>query len=180
MTKIKLSDLQLILLTTAAAREDRSLLPVVDSVASDAARVRRAIGSLIKRSLVEERPTTEVGAVFRQDEERRIGAFISDAGVAALYGREKATSDDQNIAEGTIPEMAPGASTGSKGRQNTKQSLVISLLQGDGGATLNKLVEATGWLPHTTRAALTGLRKKGNAIARTKVEGVTRYSLPSA
>ena len=29
------------------------------------------------------------------------------------------------------------------------------------GATLDDLVEATGWLPHTTRAALTGLRKKG-------------------
>jgi len=38
-------------------------------------------------------------------------------------------------------------------------------------------VAATGWLPHTTRAALTGLRKKGHAIARDRVEGVTRYAI---
>ena len=30
--------------------------------------------------------------------------------------------------------------------------------------TLAKLVAATGWLPHTTRAALTGLRKRGYAV----------------
>jgi hypothetical protein len=33
------------------------------------------------------------------------------------------------------------------------------MLSSHGGATLNALVKATGWLPHTTRAALTGLRK---------------------
>jgi hypothetical protein len=29
------------------------------------------------------------------------------------------------------------------------------------GATLEELTGATGWLPHTARAALTGLRKRG-------------------
>ena len=29
------------------------------------------------------------------------------------------------------------------------------------GATLDELIEATDWLPHTTRAALTGLRNAG-------------------
>jgi hypothetical protein len=33
---------------------------------------------------------------------------------------------------------------------------------------LGELVEATGWLPHTTRAALTGLRKKGLTLDRAK------------
>ena len=30
--------------------------------------------------------------------------------------------------------------------------------------TLAELIAATGWLPHTTRAALTGLRKRGYAV----------------
>lgn len=34
------------------------------------------------------------------------------------------------------------------------------------GARLTELCEATGWLPHTCRAYLTGLRKKGAIIAR--------------
>jgi hypothetical protein len=39
------------------------------------------------------------------------------------------------------------------------------------------MVEATGWLPHTTRAALTGLRKKGHAVDRRKRNDVTCYHL---
>jgi hypothetical protein len=59
----------------------------------------------------------------------------------------------------------------------TKLSLVLGLLHQEGGASLAAIVEATGWLPHTCRAALTGLRKKGHAIVRDKVDGVTRYSI---
>ena len=46
----------------------------------------------------------------------------------------------------------------------TKIAQVIELLQGNDGATLAELVAATGWLPHTARAALTGLRKRGYAV----------------
>ncbi len=42
---------------------------------------------------------------------------------------------------------------------------VIELLQRDHGATVDELIAATGWLAHTTRAALTGLRKRGYAVA---------------
>jgi hypothetical protein len=45
-----------------------------------------------------------------------------------------------------------------------KREIVIDLLGRKQGATLEDLVAATGWLPHTTRAALTGLRKKGFAL----------------
>src|SRR5208337_4343159 len=49
-------------------------------------------------------------------------------------------------------------------RGGTKIAQVIELLQHGDGATLAELVAATGWLPHTTRAALTGLRKRGYAV----------------
>lgn len=42
---------------------------------------------------------------------------------------------------------------------------MIDLLQRDIGATLEELIAVTGWLPHTTRAALTGLRKRGYAVS---------------
>ena len=38
---------------------------------------------------------------------------------------------------------------------------MIELLQRDQGAKLEELISATGWLPHTARAALTGLRHRG-------------------
>jgi hypothetical protein len=39
------------------------------------------------------------------------------------------------------------------------------------GALLDKIVAATGWLPHTVRAALTGLRKRGYAIELLRESG---------
>lgn len=65
-------------------------------------------------------------------------------------------------------------------RGPSKISEVIALLKREGGATLAELIEATGWLPHTTRAALTGLRKKGHVIDKTSREGVTVYSIAEA
>jgi hypothetical protein len=46
-----------------------------------------------------------------------------------------------------------------------------------GGASLDEMTGATGWLPHTARAMLTGFRKKGFTLAKEKVEGSTRYSI---
>lgn len=74
----------------------------------------------------------------------------------------------------TLPtsQRASSPATGSK------TAAVIALLQREGGATLAELVAATDWLPHTTRAALTGLRKKGHAIARSK-RGEETHAEPS-
>ena len=60
-------------------------------------------------------------------------------------------------------------------RQPTKIDQVIALLQLEQGATLAEIEAATGWQPHTIRAALTGLRKKGHTIERGKRDDVTCY-----
>lgn len=57
----------------------------------------------------------------------------------------------------------------------SKIDQVIALIVRDEGATLDQMVEATGWLPHTTRAAMTGLRKRGLVIESDKVDGVRTY-----
>ncbi len=49
-------------------------------------------------------------------------------------------------------------------RGGSKLARVIALLEHDHGATIAELIAATGWLAHTTRAALTGLRKRGYAV----------------
>jgi hypothetical protein len=46
-------------------------------------------------------------------------------------------------------------------RPGSKLDRVLGTLSTDKGATLDELTRATGWLPHTARAALTGLRKRG-------------------
>lgn len=62
-------------------------------------------------------------------------------------------------------------------KRTTKTDQVVALLKRKQGATLDDLVKATGWLPHTTRAALTGLRKKEHAIRRVSVDSVNQYSI---
>ena len=61
-------------------------------------------------------------------------------------------------------------------RPGTKQALIVGLLEREQGATLDELIAATGWLPHTTRAALTGLRRKGCSLEKsTREDGKTAY-----
>jgi len=57
----------------------------------------------------------------------------------------------------------------------TKRGIILGLLARPGGASLDEMVTATGWLPHTTRAMLTGLKKKGHVLISEKVDGVRRY-----
>lgn len=61
--------------------------------------------------------------------------------------------------------------------RESKISKVVSLLEREEGATLDEMAATTGWQRHTTRAALTGLRKKGNAIEREKRGETSCYRL---
>lgn len=54
----------------------------------------------------------------------------------------------------------------------TKSVKLLTLLQTGTGASLEEMVEATGWQSHTVRAAMTGLRKKGHIIEK-HIEGNT-------
>ena len=62
-------------------------------------------------------------------------------------------------------------------RSESKIDKVIALMSRKKGASIEEMVKATGWLPHTTHAALSGLRKKGRTITRTKDDGVSRYTI---
>lgn len=57
----------------------------------------------------------------------------------------------------------------------TKAAQVEKLLKSRSGASIAELVEATSWKPHSCRAFLTGLRKKGRVIQRAKRKDGTTY-----
>jgi len=62
-------------------------------------------------------------------------------------------------------------------RPASKSAAIIMLLCRPDGASLDDLTQTTGWQKHTARAALTGLKKKGHTIERSKVDGVSRYRI---
>ncbi|WP_170758953.1 DUF3489 domain-containing protein [Ruegeria lacuscaerulensis] len=65
-------------------------------------------------------------------------------------------------------------------RKQTKIDKVQALLRRPSGASLEALCKATGWRPHSVRATISGLRKKGVTIKRrasNKPDGSTTYHL---
>jgi DNA-binding MarR family transcriptional regulator len=60
-----------------------------------------------------------------------------------------------------------------------KRARLLELIGRNAGATLVELTSATGWLPHTTRAAITGLCKRGHVVRRERIDGVSRYMFGS-
>lgn len=62
----------------------------------------------------------------------------------------------------------------------TKHQQIIDLLSRDGGATLEEMSTLANWLTHSTRAFLTGLKKRGYEVASDKVDGVRRYRIAEA
>ena len=54
----------------------------------------------------------------------------------------------------------------TKPKTQSKANTVIALLSRGKGASLEEICKATKWQKHSTRAFLTGLRKKGLVIIR--------------
>ena len=54
----------------------------------------------------------------------------------------------------------------TKPKSKSKSSMVVALLNRGKGASIDEICKATKWQKHSTRAFLTGLRKKGYVITR--------------
>ena len=165
----RLSDTQCILLSSASQRDDGSLYPL-PSTLKPGGGTTKAVEALVTRGLAEERETSSANAARRGDGDMRYGMFITSAGAAAI-GLRKATGESSVPA----PDLPVPAA-----KPPSKTTMVIGMLGRGSGATLPELIEATGWLPHTTRAALTGIRKKGHVIERIKRDGTTCYHIVGA
>ena len=181
----KLTDTQLIVLSAAAARDDG--VAVVASKMNRAA-ASKVGGSLVTRKLMREGRSKPGMPVWRKGEDGRpISLMITRAGRDAIGVEEDGPAEAQRPSnahpretEAPADEKRSRDASGEKEsiddgaaspRAGTKQARVIAMLCAKGGATLTALIEATGWLPHTTRAALTGLRKRGFSIERTREKG---------
>jgi hypothetical protein len=181
----KLTDTQLVVLSSAAAREDRIGAVPAKMTKATAAKLG---ASLVSRKLMREVRSKPGMPVWRKGEDDRpVSLTITRAGRDAIDVERDGPAEalrpsDKPFEERNAPTIeersqdpvgAKKSTNGGAGspRAGTKQALVIEMLCGKKGATLDTLIGATGWLPHTTRAALTGLRKRGFSIERSREEG---------
>ena len=88
--------------------------------------------------------------------------FRSKASQRALFSPE---NDGAN-------ESQPGAdrAIARVPRADSKLDRIMEMMSSKEGATIDDLTSATNWLPHTARAALTGLRKRGYDIQLDRVD----------
>jgi hypothetical protein len=180
---IKLTDTQLVLLGAAAQRKD---LCLVAPPTLKGATAQKVASKLISAGFVKEVKAKASDPIWRRDEESGASYALKltaagakaiavddaaepeDAGEesAALANRDQAAILSKLDAKDARPAaMEPGPARPSAPRGGSKLAQVIELLQRNHGATIEELIAATGWLAHTTRAALTGLRKRGYAVA---------------
>ena len=70
----------------------------------------------------------------------------------------------------------------ARGARTTKKDQLIKLLGSKSGADIASLSDKLGWQQHTTRAAVSGLRKAGYGIAveKSAAGGLSRYRILSA
>lgn len=180
-----LTDTQSILLSAASQRDDL-LVAIHDRLKGGAA--RKVAEGLIARGLVEETTVPRSSPFWREENGEPIGLRITRAGLTAIgldeevgaptelpseasSGQPQSAPDTQGEA---LTAEAPSAlqmisepyAAPAQPRAGSKQGQLITMLSRDEGASIAEIATAFGWLPHTTRAALTGLRHKCYELAR--------------
>lgn len=182
-----IEQLQRVLLTTAAKVEGGQLLPAPKEMANFDIAIREAIGALIDSGLADEIIVDAPQFSWRIDDDQMYGAVINAAGRIKIDedGAAKASPSKRRQHRKPCPaeiENKPTATARppAKKKPGGKADQVIALLKRRQGASLAEIMELTGWLAHSTRAAMSGLRKKGHAIERTQAEGSSVYRIGKA
>ena len=116
----------------------------------------------VRTNIVDHEASTENVAGSTMIAKPREGSKL--AGVIDLLRHEDEELIDQLADPSPAGAIESPSRARSPPRSGTKLAQVTKLLQRDDGATIDELIATTGWLAHTTRAALTGLRKRGYAV----------------
>jgi hypothetical protein len=189
----KLTDTQLIILSTAAQHDDGAALPLPKSVKLRGGAVNHVLNSLLNKGLLAEQGAGHDATAWRQSKDgQRLTLVITDAGRATIGaedgGRSRPQQAPSSVAT-TKPSQdrgrkTPGSNRSTKAkprssnatishpstRSGTKQALLVDLLRRREGATIAEAAEATGWQPHSIRGAISGSLKKKLRLAITSAK----------
>jgi hypothetical protein len=166
MNQIQLSETQSVILSAACARDDGLIFPITAKIKGGA--VGNVCKSLLKRGLIEEIQATDLNTVWRHDEE--LGSITLRATPLAY----SALGITEETAEVPTEPARPAPKT--ERTKGGKQAMLIAMLKRPEGATIQQVIDATGWLHHTVRGAIAGALKKklGLNVVSEKVDNVGR------
>jgi hypothetical protein len=193
-----ISDTQLLILSAASQRTDHAATLPANLKGSAA---KKVIDRLLKQKLLQELRAKDDMPIWRRGNDSRSYTLrITKAGLKAIEVEDVADAPDNRATAANTPAetksserpgrakrssskkaAAPSAKATSSGRPNpdSKQDRVVALLQQPRGATLDVLVNATGWQKHSVRGFLAGtVRKKLKLpLISEKVDGIRTYRI---
>jgi len=207
---MKLSDTQLLILSSASQRTDYAALLPANLKGSAA---KKVVDRLLNEKLLQELRAKDDMPVWRRgDDNRPYSLRITKAGLRAIEVEEVAEAPDNNAAADPNDVAVPDVSTQAKSNErpgrakrsgakktaavsaratkassdqvkpDSKQDKIVALLRRPEGATLDVLVKETQWQKHSVRGFLAGtVRKKLKlSLLSEKIDGVRTYRIGTA
>lgn len=176
---MKMSDTAMVILSAAAARDDRRAFPFPAKVSRIAA--FNSVKGLLAKGLIEEVDAGLGDERFRDTGDGHgVTLQITDTGLQAVDGDLKAepvahVAPTKAKKEPKAPKAkAPKkATTEPKPRGPTKQDEAIRMMKRKNGASGAEMAEAFGWQAHTVRGFIAAACKKklGLDVQAERVEG---------
>jgi hypothetical protein len=204
---MKLSDTQLLILSSASQRTDHTAVLPANLKGSAATKV---VDQLLKEKLLQELHAKDDMPVWRRgDDNRPYSMQITKAGLRAIEVEHVAKAPDDSAATSSNAVAAAAASGQAKSSERrslakrsatkktaavsakaikpstnraepeSKQDKIVTLLHRPKGATLDALVKETQWQEHSVRGFLAGtVRKKLKLpLLSEKIDGVRTYRI---
>ena len=180
----RLSNSQLVVLTAACQRSDRCVFPVTAKLKGNAA--GNVLKSLLKKDLIKEVRAKRDDTAWRHDEQHGRMTLVATKAAFAALGidpRDEAEDAETEAADeapanveaepNTRPKTPKSKKPTSGPRKGSKLAILIAMLRRAKGATIDEVVEALEWQPHTVRGAIAGAIKKrlGLDVTSEKVDG---------
>jgi hypothetical protein len=188
---IRLTETQSLILSAAAQRPGAVALPLPKGLHGAAA--KKVVGMLIDRGWLTEvaaspsRAARSAAPLWRETGDGHGTTLVATRAGLDAIGIAPEEAESLIAGQGAASDDGPARNVRARKpvtpRGDTKQARLIAMLQTPDGATLDEIVAATQWQPHTVRGAIAGALKKklGLKVTAEEVAGRGRvYRLPGA